>query len=352
MYIIYLIIFVFSFIYLHIKFNNNSNRIIIFIWFVAYIYIGVYAYFTDDYDAYADVVTEAYINPLGVFSIEPFWIWLANFTYGNIDLYRFVVFGTIIILLFLIKKISHAEMKYLIIYYTLFCMMFQISGIRQALNMILCLYGILLCIKKQKIAGFLCIIFSCFLHKSGIMYACIIFFCLLQVSKRTFLICLVILPILHFISKVALNTSTSFLPLLALQHYAEHEGEFSGRHIIVQLLNKLSELCIFFSGIFTVFLFNKSNDRLIMLLTRCLYGLLFFTVLLFLLPIDTNVVYKRLLWFGMLIMIVIWSKGIQDNLMTRKYILLFLLFILQTGASIILMISNNYWQIEKLTRLP
>lgn len=352
MYIIYLTVLFLSFVCLCLKFTRISGYSLVFIWFVAFIFLGTYAYFSDDYEPYAEVVVEAYANPLANYAIEPFWVWLADYTHGDIDSYRFITFVLIAIILLFIQKAAHIEIKYFIIYYTFFCMSTHFTGIRQALNMMLCLYGILLCFNRHWIIGLICIVLSCFLHKSGIMFALLLPLCLLPVSKKVFWLYVLVSPLLYVGFYFLLNSSTTFLPLIFLQSYAEKEAEYADRHIVMRLLSTASELCRFVLIYLTIVYFHRSSDRLIILLTRCLFSLFLISVFFFLLPMDTNVIYKRLLWFGLLIMTIIWSKCIREKLVTRKYIYLLLLFLFCTGLGIVTMVGNNYTRIEVLTRLP
>lgn len=352
MYIIYLVTLLLSFIFLRIKLTYKSEYSLICIWLIIFVFLGTYAYFSDDYEPYADIVTEAYINPWAKYTIEPFWVWLADYTKGNIDLYRFIVFSLIAILLLLIRKISHIEMKYLVIYYTFFCMLSHFTGIRQALNMMLCLYGILLCFNNHWVIGILCIVLSSFLHKSGIMFALLLLFGLLPVSKKTFVFSLLLFPFLYAIFYFILNSSSMLPSLLFLQSYAESEGEYANRHIIMQLLSGAHALCNFLLVLLTIVYFQNHSDRLVKLLVRCLFGVFLTSIFFFLSPMETNVIYKRLLWFGMILLVIIWSRCIQNKLLTRKYTYLLLLFLLCTGISVATMLGNNYWRMEILTKIP
>lgn len=352
MYIIYLIVSVLSFVWLHLKFHRAAEHFFTAIWFIVFIYIGTYAYFSDDYEPYSRVVEEAYINPWANYAIEPFWVWLADFTKGEIDLYRFIVFGVIAVLLLLLSKIACLRIKYLIIFYTLFCLLFQVTGIRQSLNMLVCLLGILLVYKKHWLIGILCIILSCFLHKSGLLFALLLPLSLLPVSKKVFWVYLLMSPILYVAFYALLNSSTTFLPLLVLQNYAEGEGEFASRHIALRLLNVTSILCNFILIILTVGYFYKSSDRLVKLLTRYLFGLFWISLFIFFLPIEGSVISKRLTWFGLLIMIVVWSKCVSSLLLMRKYQYLLLLTLSSMGISVVLTIGNYISRLGVLTRLP
>lgn len=352
MYLVYLFLLVSSFIWLRLKFTLKSEHILILFWFVIFVYLGTYAYFTDDYESYAEVVNAAYINPLAIFSIEPFWIWLADYTKGNIDSYRFIVFFLIAIILFFIHKAACVKLKYLIIYYTFFCLLAQITSIRQALNMMLCLYGTLLCYNKHRIIGIIFILLSCYFHKSGIIFALLLPLGWLPVSKKIFWTYLLISPLLGFAFYAVLNTSTTFLPLLFLQNYAEKEAEYGNRHVAMQLLSNISGICNFSLVVLTILYFHNTSDRLVKLLTRYLFGLSLMYVFFFLLPMETNVIYKRLLWFGLLIMVIIWSKCIQRELMTRRYIYMLLLFLTSATISALTMIGNNYWRVDILTKFP
>ncbi len=352
MYFIYLIVLFFAFLTLFLDFTRSSNRFFVLFWFGVFIALGTWGYFTDDYEPYEEVVATAYLNPFAYVSIEPLWVWLANCVHGDIDDFRFIAFSFIAILFILIAKSAKLNTKYFVVYYTLFCLQAHLCWIRQPLAMSVCVWGLLLLCKKRFLFGLVCVFSSLFIHKSAIIFVALLPFCIMPVNKKNVLLYLILIPFLSILFYAVLNSTSTYSSILYLQWYAEKEGEFDNRHIIFQFIALFSVLCQFLFLIYTIYRFYDNNDRYVVILIRYLLGIVFVSFFLFLLPLDTNVIYNRLLAFGMFIMTLIWSKTMQRSLIKRRYIWGLLLLLLFVSVREIGMVGNNYTRIERLIRLP
>ncbi len=352
MYIVYLLVLTFSFLYVRLNFTPGSNRFLIFIWFFLFVMLGTYAYFTDDYEPYIDTIEEAYSNVFAHIHIEPFWIWLADYVHGNVDLFRFYAFIFISILLLLIAKSARIELKYFIIYYTIFCLSTHLCWIRQPLGMCFYLWGLLLLCNKKYLIGISCLVLSCFIHKSIIMFLGVLPFCILPINKKSIGIYILSMPLLYACFYILLNSSSTNSSLLILQEYAQKEGEYAERNIVFEILSLCTTLLQFSLLIYTVYRFHRSEDRQVVFLARYLLAIFFISIFLFLLPLETNVIYKRLLSFAMLLLVIIWTKCVKGKFFQRAYIYLCILVFLSVSVREIGLIGNNYTRTERLTRFP
>lgn len=352
MYFVYLLVLFLALITLFLNITWFNKRFFVLSWLGIFVILGTFGYFTDDYEPYEEVVATAYLNPLAYVSIEPLWVWLANYVHGDIDIFRFIAFSFIAVLLSLIVKTVKTNAIYFIVYYTLFCLQQHLCWIRQPLAMCICLWGILLLCKRRFTFALVCIILSFFVHKSAIMFIALLPFCMMPINKKNMLLYLILMPLLSILFYAILNLSSTYSSLLYLQWYAGKEGEFDSRHIIFQFISLFNVLCQFLFLIYTIYRFYDNNDRNIIILIRYLLGIVFISFFLFLLPLDTNVIYNRLLAFGMLIMTLIWSKCMQKSLIKRRYAFWLLLLLLFVSVREIGTVGNNYTRVERLIKLP
>ncbi len=352
MYFVYLVILFLALITLFLDVTWSNKRFLVLSWFGLFVVLGTFGYFTDDYEPYEEVVETSYLNPLAYVSIEPLWGWLANYVHGEIDKFRFIAFSFIAALLWFIVRAFKTNEKYFVVYYTLFCLQAHLCWIRQPLAMCVCLLGILLLCKMRFIFGIVFIILSLFVHKSAIMFIALLPFCMMPVNKKNVLLYLILMPFLSILFYAILNSSSTYSSILYLQWYAEKEGEFDSRHIIFQFISLFSVLCQFLFLIYTVYRFYNNNNRYIVILIRYLLGIVLIAFFLFLLPLDTNVIYNRLLAFGMFIMTLIWSKNMQRSLIKRRYVFWLILLLLFVSVREIGMMGNNYTRVERLLKLP
>lgn len=102
-------------------------------WFIAFLLLGTYAYYTDDYEPYVELVDKAYITPFAYFHIEQFWIVLMEYFRGDIDGFRFISMILLSISLVLIMIRSKVNPIYFISFYTILCLNTHVCWVRQPL---------------------------------------------------------------------------------------------------------------------------------------------------------------------------------------------------------------------------
>lgn len=353
MYIIYLASLTFSFVYSFQKYTKGSNRFITIVWFILFTFIGTWAYFTADYNVYVDIVNEAYINPFSSFHIEPVWIWLAEVVQGDIDKFRFITFFIISILLLLIVRIAKVELKYFIVYFTIFCLVNTVCWVRQPLAICISLYGMLLMRNKKYLQSIVCLLFSCFFHKVGIIYVLLFPVCFFSINKKLLWVYFFSLPLLYILFYIALNASSEFSTVVFLQSYAQSDGEYASRHVIFKILSTFSIISQFIFLIYTVYHFHESADKYVKMLIRYILAIVVVSIFLFALPLSTGVFVKRLLYFGMMMMVIVWAKCIKGNLLQKQYILMYVFLLMYIATQLISTLGNNYTRIgERLLQMP
>lgn len=353
MYIVYLTFLVYNFVYLFQKYTKKSNGFILLTWFLLFIFIGTWAYFTDDYNAYVDIVDDAYINPLAKFHIEPIWVWLAEIVQGGIDKFRFIAFLTISILLFYITKSAELELKYFIAYFTIFCSSETLCWVRQPITVCLSLLGVLLMCNKKYLLGIACLCFSCFFHKIGIIYVLLSPACFIPINKKLLWIYFFSLPLLYIIFSFTLNLSSENSTVINLQTYINGEGEYAGVNVIFKILSTISTLFLFGFLIYTVYKFKEFTDKYVKVLIRYILAIVVVSIFLFALPLSTGVMVKRLLYLGMMMMAIVWAKCIKGNLLQKRYISIFIFLLIYVTIQLFSTIGGNYTRIgQMLLKMP
>lgn len=341
------------FILIYLRFTRRSNAFFILLWAILFVLLGTFAYFTDDYYAYVDTIDEAYINPLAQFHIEPIWIWLSEVVRGDIDEFRFITFFIISILLYLIIRSAKVDLKYFFVYYTFFCLNDTLCWVRQPVAMCFSLCGILFMCNKRYILSVIFLFLSCFLHKIGIICLLILPACLFSINKKLIWIYILSIPLMCIFFYLILNASSEFSTVVSMQHYAQGDGEFASRHIIFKLFSIVSILFQFFFLIYTVYRFHENEDKYVKILVRYILIVLVVSIFLFALPLSTGVFVKRLLYFGLMMMAIVWAKCIQKNLLLKKNVIMFILLLMYISLQLTVTLAQNYTRIgERLLRMP
>ena len=187
MYCLYLIVLCSSVTGIFQIYSKQTRRILILLWFCLFVFIGTFAYFSDDYEPYADLAELVYISPLSYTHVEPLWMWLIGLFNGNIDSFRFVSFLFLSILLLAVAKCAKTSLLYFLFCYTLLCMSTHICWIRQPIAYGVFLLGLLF-LEKNKLVFVSFIILSLFIHKSAVLLMAVLPFLLFPLDKKTVLI--------------------------------------------------------------------------------------------------------------------------------------------------------------------
>lgn len=348
MYFVYLLFEIFSLYYINHRFSRISNRLLVILWFIVFIILGTYGYFSDDYEPYMDSVALAYANPFANIHMEPFWILLSEICNGEITEFRFLSFSVIAVLLYMICCQAKIEAKYFVCYYTLLCMASHICWIRQPLAMSIFILGAILLIKRNNILAIPCLIGAYFFHKTGFVFLLMLVFMLIPLNKKAIWLYVMFgfAIILGFSLIMSLNMPiTAFLLL-----YLESEGEYAARNIIFTILSNTSFICDFLLTIGLIYHFYKYNNIVVTYLTRYLSGLVLLSFCLILIPFETGVMVKRLLAMSNFVNVIILSIALKSNIYKRKYYWISLPIFVKLFIGEVMTLGNNYTKIYRLTK--
>ncbi|WP_455674370.1 EpsG family protein [Phocaeicola sp.] len=319
------------------------------LWCCLYVIIGTYAYYTDDYNQYVDIVENAYVNPLKLTHIEPLWFFFMESFKGNIDAFRLYSFSVLILLLFFIALSARINVCYFFLYYTLLCAPSHFCWIRQPISMCFFLFGMLLLCKKRLLIGLLFVFLSYFLHKSTVLLVVLLPFVFYPFNKKSVFISLLMFPLAFLLFALFLNYE--IIPGLNIQYYFEQENEYSERNILFSIFSFFATLLQFYLIGYTLVLLYKREEYEFRLLTRFLFGVFYLSFFFFIYPIDNNTIYKRLLAFGIFLSALFLTKYIGRDLFKKKNIWLLISLLILIFIREAIVIGKNYTDIELLLKM-
>lgn len=346
MYLLYLAVGIFSIFLLHRKFTWRSRICIYIIWIILFVLIGTFAYFTDDYIQYSELVERVHLTPFASFHIEPIWRWLAEFSDCNIHYFRFIAFGSLVLIVSLIIKYSRVSVVCFICYYSLWGVADHFCWIRQPVGMGIFMLGLLFFLQKHYWRGLLFILVSFFLHKAIIMQIILLPFIFIPVNKKSISIFFALMPLFYsFFFFLLKDDAFDFMMGV---NYLVADGEFDNRHIIFSIISLCGTVIHFYLIVKTIELSRKTSDPMVNGLGRYLWGILYAAFFVFFLPLETNVIYKRILSFAVFPMIIVWSKCIGHKVLVYNNIWLLISLIVSFILNVCYLIGNNYTRIDKL----
>lgn len=197
--------------------------------------LGTYAYYTDDYEPYVELVDKAYVTPFAYFHIEQFWIVLMEYFHGDINGFRFVSMVLLSISLVLIMIKSKVNAICFISFYTLLCLNSHICWIRQPLAYCLILLALIYYSQRKIFSivfAFLLLFLALYVHKSSILLLCVVPFLFISVTKKNiFNICIFISCLFLLFFFIALSTLEAVLGI-NLEWYLEAENVYAERNIV------------------------------------------------------------------------------------------------------------------------
>lgn len=348
MYFILLLFEIFALYYVNHKFSIASNRFIVASWFIVFVMLGTYGYFSDDYEPYIDSVALSYANPFANIHMEPFWIYLSDVCKGEITEFRFLSFSSIAIILWLVCWQAKMEAKYFLCYYTLLCMASHICWIRQPLAMAVFILGVILLINKKIICAIPCLIGAYFFHKTGFVFLLMLTFILIPLNKRAIWLYIIMGISFVFGFSLIINLNLPITSFLLL--YLESEGEFAARNIVFTMLSNIALICNFILSLGLIYHFYNHKNVIVHYLLRYLSGLVLLALCLTVIPYETGVMEKRILAMANFINVIILSIALKSNLYQKKYYLISLPIFAKFLISEVMTFGNNYTKIYRLTK--
>lgn len=353
MYILYLILAAISFLCLQYRLTKFSGNLILIGWFISFLLLGTYAYYTDDYEPYVELVDKTYVTPFVYFHIEQFWIVLMGYFRGDIDGFRFVSMILLLIFLILIMIRSKVNSIHFISFYTILCLNTHICWIRQPLAYCLILLALIYYSERNFfsiVIAFLLLGLSLYIHKSSVLLLCVIPFLFISVTKRKNLFKFAVLfPLLFLFFFIALSTLEAVLGI-NLEWYLEAENVYAERNIVFLIIANIITAIQFYIFGLTIYLFRNTSVLLERTLVRSLFGTVYISAFLLFLPFDANTIYVRLIAFGSFIVVVLWSKNHYLLKKTNKYKCIITLTALWFSLVLISMLLNNYTRIDRLIK--
>ena len=297
-------------------------RLTILILSILFIYIGSFALFSDDYPSYVDFITGVQITPHIYPHIESIWIYIGGICNGNIFLFRFITVSVILLLFFLILQASDVGYRKSLFYFFILSSSSFICWLRMPIAIMCFFLAYIMLLRKKWIMALFLFVVSSFLHKVFILQLCVLPFMYIRINKKTLLVFLFIL-----ISPYIILNNMSILSNIGINsgYYLEHDSIFNYRNIYFMYSSYITTFLIVLLIVWTIFKTWRSQDFLLKNLSQYLYGVLFISMFFMLLPIETTVIYKRVLSFSFIPMCLSWSKCIKGSLYAKDNIWLPLL---------------------------
>ena len=353
MYIIFFFLCFISLTLVTVKYNTVSRYYLALIWIVLFVFTGTFAYYTDDYDTYVDIVTRLYKNPDAAVHIEGIWIKLAEFSHNSIEIFRGITFFVLALLLIILAKCLRIQLPYIIGFYGLLCLSNHLVWLRQPVAILIFLLGFINLIHKKYLLGLILCVLTCILHKSGAMFLLFLPFVLLPINKFTIGCFLIIIPLLWFSVQSFIQSSSS-LELIVLNHYASGDDIYSGRNVLFRIF--------FFIGDWTKLLLNfylyikeisiLSYHKIYKFFLKYLLIISLLIIALKLLPIGADVLTTRLFSMTDLLVVCTLSYCVRNQLLKKKnagYLIMVLLIFCTTE---IMTIGRNITTLPIFLKLP
>lgn len=350
MYILYLLSLILSLCFIKHKLTRISKNIFIFGWFVSFVLIGTFAYFTDDYPSYESLVKEIISGHEKSTHIEKFWVDLIYYFKGNLTLFRFSSFACMSIVIWMCGKVAKINFTYIVCYYTLLCSLSDYTWVRQPLAMAVFMLGLLLIIRQKYFWAIAFIGLSYFLHKIVILLIPFILFLKIPVNRRFLLLYIPILAIMTSIFNYVLSNDMFGLGLIA-KLYLEGDTLYVNRNSMYIIVNSICLICEFIYIIYTIYNYHNTNNKVSNYLIRYMVGLMLFVAMLLMLPLETSVVYSRILAFVNFSLVFIWARQINRDLFKYRNLELAIPLLTIIILSQSRLIANNHKQLYILFKL-
>lgn len=243
---VYLALIVSSMIVVIYKGNTvKISRGVLGVYAAIFILLGIFAYFTADWNSYEEFAREQYISKINpVTNQEPFWRRLAFYLKGNIYLLRAFTYGlSFIVLFYYLVHFVPKERQFLTLILYIFFGLHSAIGGRQTLSILLFYLAFMLFSKSiiYKIIGLAIIICCIPLHKGTILFFPVLVVSCVYPSKKVIILTLtsaaiitVLFPL--YFEKVMLNYFPDFQYLYYLAFDMASHG--SRRDIYLGMINR------------------------------------------------------------------------------------------------------------------
>lgn len=350
MYFVYIALLLFSLIGIIYRINENSNKIIVPLWFFLFLMIGTYAYFSDDYLPYVNIVEDVYIHPNELTHIEPLWVWFAQLIHGDVNKFRLLTCILLAIAVyFTAKSTQQKDIKIFLFYYTILCLSSSVCWLRQPVAFFLFLFGVILA-KRSLILAILLIAVSSLFHKSSLLLLLIFPFIFIPLSKRSITMLVMFTPVLV----IVFNLATRFAEMrfgIPINWYLEQDAQYVGRNSVFKYLTISQSIMhlLLFSVVIKKYLVHRDTKH--EYLHRSLLGTTFITFIFFLMMPGSTIV-TRLISFGDLLTAVLLTDLVGNRALVKSKVLIFFIILLIVLLREMMVFANYYTKFELLLRLP
>ena len=324
--------------------NNTNNKPCLNGLLCAFVLLGTFAYITADYPSYMEFVHEAVHYKEYLFThIEPFYIRLANVLDGDYLLFRFIIMSCTFILLCQLYKRLKAYNISVLFFYSVFCLHTNISGRQAFANLLFLLGAWFLYLAKFRVYKYvfpmILIIASLFLHKSNILFVPLLLMFHFKVRKKMMFLVAIGLAIFLFGADFLLEyvLNFSYDNEVAGRYYLTAEGRFVDRNIwwrILTIMQDISVLSILI--VESLVLFKYQIDDSFNFVYRMIFGSFVLALFALCLPIESDVVFRRVLAFTKLLMVIPLPILLHRSVLMRKFVM-FLTIIYFIGSNIFIL---------------
>ena len=186
--VLYLFILI-SLLYITYKVNQGKYypRLLYKCYFLLFIYLGTYAYFTGDYAHYQHEISRLSTNPLNPTHMEFVYIFLAKWVNGDYTLWRLHVFVTMFLLLGYLLKLTRTNNFQTLFWYSLFILPDAVGG-RCPIAITAYFIAVVYLSRRKYLQGFFFAILGAFMHKTILPILLFLPFSRIKINSKLFVL--------------------------------------------------------------------------------------------------------------------------------------------------------------------
>lgn len=327
--------------------SHSINKAHTLVYCIGIIIIGTFAFFTDDYEPYIYIIHNLHLGYYWESHLEPLWLWVVKGAEGEINLFRFISFLLITIILMIEVRLLNLKADKFISYYYLLCLAGTLCWIRQPFAISIFITGVLI-LKNKKILGSLMIISVYFIHKSSLILYLMLILYTLPLNKKVILIEILSIPLAFSL----FNPGVEFLSQLTgieLKYYISDSVYLGDRHILIRLLNFIALASNYALITYVLILAKKSGIE--KRYSKLLWISMYLSIIFLILPMGKQTITTRLLGTSMFIISIILSKIMDPKELLKKHKLLLSCIILVVTTTILESIAFNISRLDNLIRI-
>lgn len=349
MYLVQCVIILCSLLLLPFRIVKRDEKFLLLLLGAGFILVCTYAFYTDDYASYVDIVRELAITSAVYPNIEPFWRWFIHIFGGNVHWFRFAVFFIINLGLIVIAMVSKLPKLHFLCYILILSFSSYATWVRMPFASVFFMLGIIMIAKKNVIFGSLLCLCSLFLHKGSIILLMVLPFLLVKYRRRNILIAAVMAMSFSFLIELLSSVNLGFDYMM----YLNHGSLFENRHWIYSWLSTIRTGTLLMLVYRTIVLVEETAlCQFNIILQRFLSGVLIMSVFFIISPLSTETLYQRLLMYAYIPMAVIWSMCIRNRILLKRVSWLPILLVFYIMIDTMTVIVSNNTVLYELIQMP